>query len=198
MDAFTGAIPESQIRAFIAKLTGSAPDADVADLLEYGANALKAGDVTGAAQAYAKALQKDAKNVKAIAGLARAHIEGGDPERAAEVLAMAPEDVRDGDLDSARAALRLAQDAPGDLAPLKAASEAVPGDHAARLAYAKGLAGAGKHQEAMDQLFAIIEKDRDWNDGEARSALLDLFEAAGMTSDITRSGRRRLSSLLYS
>jgi putative thioredoxin len=94
--------------------------------------------------------------------------------------------------------LRLAQDAPGDLAPLKAASDAAPGDHAARLAYAKGLAGHGKHQEAMDALFAIIEKDRDWNDGEARSALLDLFEAAGMTSDLTRNGRRRLSSILYS
>jgi putative thioredoxin len=198
VDAFLGAQPESQIKAFIAKLTGTIPDSDLDDLFAMAADALKTGDAAGAAQAYAAVLQKDARNVKAIAGLARCYLEGGDAVRAEEVLAMAPEDAKDGDLDSARAALRLAQDAPGDLAPLKAAVDKAPGDHAARAAYAKGLAGHGKHKEAMDELFAIIEKDRDWNDGEARSSLLDLFEAAGMTSDLTRNGRRRLSSILYS
>ncbi len=198
VDAFLGAVPESQVKAFIAKLTGGTPQGDLDELFAMASEAIKAGDLAGAAQAYAAALQKDAKNVKAIAGLARCYLEGGDAVRAEEVLAMAPEDAKDGDLDSARAALRLAQEAPDDLAPLKAAIDKAPGDHAARAAYARGLAGHGKHKEAMEELFAIIEKDRDWNDGEARSSLLDLFEAAGMTSDLTRNGRRRLSSILYS
>ena len=198
VDAFLGAVPESQVKAFIAKLTGGTPQGDLDELFAMASEAIKAGDLAGAAQAYAAALQKDAKKVKAIAGLARCYLEGGDAVRAEEVLAMAPEDAKDGDLDSARAALRLAQEAPDDLAPLKAAIDKAPGDHAARAAYARGLAGHGKHKEAMEELFAIIEKDRDWNDGEARSSLLDLFEAAGMTSDLTRNGRRRLSSILYS
>ncbi|MEI7932211.1 MAG: thioredoxin domain-containing protein, partial [Alphaproteobacteria bacterium] len=140
VDAFLGAQPESQVKAFIAKLSGTIPDSDLDDLFAMAAEAMKAGDLAGAAQAYAAVLQKDARNVKGIAGLARCYLEGGDAVRAEEVLAMAPEDAKDGDLDSARAALRLAQDAPDDLAPLKAASDAAPADHAARFAYAKGLA----------------------------------------------------------
>ena len=200
VDAFLGAAPESQIKAFIAKLLeGAAKPADVTgDLLAAGAEAMALGDLAGAAEAYSHVLQADARNTRAIAGLARCYLEGGDAVRAGEVVAMAPEDARDAELDSVKAALKLAGDAPADITPLKAASDAAPNNHAARLAYARGLAGLGRHQEAADQLFAIIENDAEWNERAARTALLELFEAVGLSSEFTRAGRRRLSSLLYS
>ncbi len=200
VDAFLGALPESQVKAFIAKLieAGGKPEDVTGDLLAMGAEAMKLGDLAGAAEAFSHVLQADATNTRAIAGLARCYLEGGDAERAGEVLAMAAEDARDPELDSVRAALRLAGDAPADITPLKAASEAAPNDLAARLTYARGLAGLGRHQEAADQLFAIIEKDADWNERAARTALLELFEAVGLSSEFTRAGRRRLSSILYS
>ena len=47
-------------------------------------------------------------------------------------------------------------------------------------------------------LLQIVAKDRAWNDEAARKQLLTIFEAAGPGSDVTRSGRRRLSSILFS
>jgi len=111
---------------------------------------------------------------------------------------MAPEDAKDADLDGVRAALKLAAEAPGDLIQFEKALAANPGDLQARLDLAKGLAGVGRLQDAADELFGIIETDRDWNEGAARAQLLTVFEAAGLGSELARNGRRRLSALIFS
>jgi len=59
------------------------------------------------------------------------------------------------------------------------------------------LSGIGKMDQAMDELFVILETELNWNDQQARKMLLKLFEAAGSGSEITAKGRRRLSSLLF-
>ena len=201
VDAFMGAVPESQIKTFIDKLLAQAGGDDggaVDDLLAKAAESLKLGDIGGAAQGYAEVLQYAPDNVKAIAGLARVYLTGGDAEKAAEVIALAPPDAKDADLDGVRAALKLAAEAPGDLARFEKALAANPDDHAARLEVAKALAGLGRWDEAVEQLFTIIGKDVDWNEGAARAQLLTVFEAAGLTSELARNGRRRLSSLIFS
>jgi putative thioredoxin len=201
VDAFMGAVPESQIKTFIDKLVAQAGGGDngaLEDLLSMAAESFKLGDTGGAAQAYAEALQYAPDNVKAIAGLARCYLVGGDTERAAEVIAMAPPDAKDADLDGVRAALKLAAEAPDDLAQFERALAANPNDHQARLDLARALAGHGRLDQAVDQLFTIIETDRDWNEGAARAQLLTVFEAAGLSSELARNGRRRLSSLIYS
>ena len=198
VDGFQGAIPDSQIKAFIDKLIGPPAPSDLDELLAMAAESLSLGDVGGAAQAFAEALQMAPDNVKAIAGLARCYLMGGDTERASEVVAMAPADAKDADLDSVRAALSLAAEAPSDTAAFEARLAADADDHAARLELAKALAGRGQMDEAVDQLLTIIEQDRDWNEGAARAQLLTVFEAAGPTSETTKRGRRRLSSILFS
>ncbi|HET9160594.1 MAG TPA: co-chaperone YbbN [Caulobacteraceae bacterium] len=201
VDAFMGAVPESQIKTFIDKLIaqgGGGDDGAVDELLAMGAESFKLGDFGGAAQAYAEALQYAPENTKAIAGLARVYLAGGDAERAGEILAMAPPDAKDADLDGVRAALKLAAEAPSDFAEFEQKLAADPNDHQARLDLAKALAGHGRLDEAADQLFTIIQADREWNEGAARAQLLTVFEAAGLSSELARSGRRRLSSLIYS
>lgn len=200
VDAFMGAVPESQIKTFIDKLLSQAGGDDggaVDELLSMAAESMKLGDLGGAAQAYVQVLQYAPENIKAIAGLARCYLNGGDTERAAEILAMAPAEAKDADLDGVRAALKLAAEAPDDLRQFEQALVADPNDHAARLELAKALAGHGRLQDAVDQLFTILDKDPDWNEGAARAQLLTVFEAAGLTSEIARNGRRRLSSILF-
>jgi putative thioredoxin len=136
--------------------------------------------------------------VKAIAGLARVYLTGGDPHNAAELLKMAPAGDKDPDLESLRAAMKFVEDAPEDLTPFERAVENSPNDHSARLALAKALAGHGALDEAVDHLLKIIAADREWNDGAAKAVLLTVFDAAGQTSETTKAGRRRLSSILYS
>ena len=198
VDGFMGAVPDSQLKSFIDRLTGPAAPSDLDAVLAMAAESLQLGDVGGAAQAFAQALQLDPENLKAIAGLARCYLTGGDPERAREVVAMAPPGAKDAELDGVRAALALADEAPSDLAPFEQRLAKDAADHDARLELAKALAGRGQLDEAADQLLRIIEIDRDWNDGAARAQLLKVFEAAGPGSETARRGRRRLSSILFS
>ena len=201
MDGFLGALPESQVKAFIDRLMGGEGEDEgdgVEALLAMATESLAIGDVGGAAQAYAQVLQLDPKNLKAIAGLARCYLNGGDVERAKEVVAMAPADAKDAELDSVRAALALAEQAAGETAEFEQRLAKDPDDHEARLELSKILAGRGDLAGAVDHLLTIIAKDRAWNDEAARRQLLTVFEAAGPGSDVAKTGRRRLSALLFS
>ena len=198
VDAFQGALPESQVKAFVEKLSGPAGPSAIEDLIALGKESLEIGDIGGAAQAFAQALQTDPENIKALGGMARAYLLGGDTEGAAEVVAMAPANAKDPDLDAARAALALAQDAPSETAAFEQRLAADPDDHEARLELAKALAGTGRLQAAADHLLAIIARDRAWNDDAARKQLLTVFEAAGPTSEVAKQGRRKLSTILFS
>jgi putative thioredoxin len=198
VDGFMGAVTEKELKAFIERLSGPAEPSDLDAVLALAQESLELGDIGGAAQAFAQALQLDPQNLKAIAGLARCYLTGGDVERAREVADMAPADARDADLDGVRAALKLAAEAPSELAPLEQKLIADPKDHQARLELAKALAGGGDMEAAVDHLLKIVQADRDWNEGAARQQLLTVFEAAGAASEVTRQGRRRLSSILFS
>ena len=198
VDGFMGAVPDSKIKEFIQTLIGPAEPSDAEQILAYAKEALDAGDIGGAAQAYAQALQMEPENVKAIAGLARCYLTGGDAERAQEIVDMAPAGTKDAELDSVRAALALAGEAQSETGPFEKRLAADPEDHEARFELAKALAAQGRMESAADHLLTIIEKDRAWNDEAARKQLLTIFEAAGPTSEVAKKGRRRLSSILFS
>jgi putative thioredoxin len=198
VDGFMGAVPDSQLKTFIDRLAGEAPPSEIDELLALGAESLEVGDLGGAGQAYAQVLQLDPENVKAIAGLARCYLTGGDAERAAEVVAMAPAGAKEAELDSIRAALTLASEANAETAEFDQRLAADPDDHEARFELAKALAGQGDMMAASDHLLNIIARDREWNDQAARKQLLTIFEAAGPMSDVAKQGRRKLSSILFS
>jgi putative thioredoxin len=201
VDGFMGAVPESQLKTFVERLTkagGGGQDDGIEDALAMARESLELGDLGGAAQAYAQVLQHDPENVKALGGMARVYLAGGEPDRAREILEMAPADAKDADLDSVRAALALAAEAPADTGAVEKRLAASEDDHEARFELARALAGQQKFGLAVDQLLTIIEKDRDWNDGAARKQLLTVFEAAGPTSEVAKNGRRKLSAILFS
>ena len=198
VDGFTGALPESQIKAFVDRLAAQAP-ADASDeLITVGREALETGDLNTAAQAFARALQANPQDVRGLGGMARVYLDGGDLERAAEIVAMAPEGAKDPGLESVRAALALAVAAPAETAVFEARLATDAADHEARFELARALAGSGRLEAAADHLLQIIAADREWNEGAARAQLLTVFEAAGGASDLARQGRRRLSAILFS
>ncbi|WP_375204666.1 thioredoxin [Hyphococcus sp.] len=206
VDGFQGALPESEIKNFIDRLPQSDGAAGAMgqpdqDYVAAGEAAFENGDVTTAAHLFAQAAQTDPENVAALAGLARCHLALGDKDQARDTLAMIPEAKRtDPAVASVEAALSLAESGgeTGDIAALEAAAEGAPEDLDKRFALANGLLGAGAMEPAIDALLAIIERDRDWHEGEARQKLLTVFEALGQTHPATVRGRRRLSSILFS
>jgi putative thioredoxin len=199
-DGFMGALPESQVMAFLERLTKGSIGGEAKDLLNAADAALAAGDATNAATLYAELLAEDNTNIQALAGLARCYVETGAIEQAKQTLAMVPEAKRnDTAVAAARAALELAEQAKtlGPIAELEQKVAANPLDHQARFDLALALNGKGNRMEALEHLMSIVRRDRKWNDDGARKQLVQFFDAWGPTDEATIEGRKRLSSILF-
>ena len=219
VDGFMGALPDSQVKAFVAALAGGAGgDHDhhhhhggpehTAEVLAVAAEALAAGDIALAAQAYGHVLQDEPGNPDAVAGLARAYLINGDLERAQTTLAMAgPEGAQHPAIAAVQAELKpqeapQAQDVPApesaEVAALRAKLAADPSDHQARYDLAMALDAGGDRDGALAELLDLVRRDRKWNEEAARKQLVTLFEAMGFTDPRSIEGRRKLSGLLFS
>jgi putative thioredoxin len=199
-DGFMGALPESQVMAFLERLTKDRIGGEAQDLLKGADAALAEGDAAGAAAMYSELLAEDGGNVPALAGLARCYVETGALDQAKQTLAMIPEAKQnDAAVAAARAALELAEQSKniGPVDELEQKVAANPLDHQARFDLALALNGQGKRAEALDQLIAIVKRDRKWNDDGARKQLVQFFDAWGPTDEATVEGRKRLSSILF-
>ena len=203
IDAFQGALPESQLREFIERLVKNATQgrSPVDDLLEEAESALAAGDSARAAEIFGAVLKMQPGDVRAVAGLSQVALARGEREEARRLLDSLPEaEAGRPEVLKARAALDLAEAAEkaGDVAELEARVAASPDDLAARFDLAQALLARGDREAAAEHLIAIIRADRDWNEGAARTQLLKMFEAAGPKDPFTQTWRRRLSSILFS
>ncbi len=199
-DGFMGALPESQVTAFLERLTKDRIGGEAQDLLKAADAALAEGDAAGAVEMYAQLLAEDNANVSALGGLARAYVETGALEQARQTLAMVPEAKQnDAAVAAARAALELAEQAKtlGPISELEQKVAANPLDHQARFDLALALNGKGQRADALEQLIAIVKRDRKWNDDGARKQLVQFFDAWGPTDEATIDGRKRLSSILF-
>ena len=206
----TNARSESQLKGILDQLLAklplgaAAPDGepaqDLAPLLAMGEEVLAAGDGARAAGIFSQITEIAPENAQAQAGLVRALAMAGQIAEADAVLAALPEALAaDPAIERARTALDLMRAKPqeGELAGLRAAAEAAPGDMDAQLAYANAAFAAGERDAAAATLLAMVAADRAWNDGAARARLLQLLEAAGFEDPWGRAQRRRLSALLF-
>ena len=203
-DGFMGALPESQVKAFIDKVAGPAgadQAAEIAAVLEEASGLLAGGDIDGAAQLFAAILQADPDNTQAIAGLAECMIGANQHQRARELLTQLPEDLakapevqallkRIDQIDEARKH--------GDPVALEHTLSLNPDDHEARMKLAKILNVEGRREEAAEHLLLIMKRDRTFDDDGARKQLLQFFEVWGPKEPATVMARRKLSSILFS
>ena len=209
VDAFLGAIPESEVRKFTDKVMAQAPagvppegslEADIKAALDDAATALKNNDLSEAAQIYGMILQHVPDNAPALLGIARVYLAAGEVEQAQAAFDMVPEAERKGeDYTSLAAALKLKTEAASlsEADSLKARLEADPSDHQARYDLAVVLNAEGKRVEAAEELVALMRRDRAWNEDGARKKLLEFFEAWGPKDPATLKGRRLLSGVLF-
>jgi putative thioredoxin len=202
VDGFMGALPESQLKQFIDRLTGGGGSPLDEAMAEADAFAAE-GDHEGALAIYKEVLAQDPSHVKALGGALRAYLATGQDELAKTVLADLPEGMKKApEIVGVQAALDLkaqtAQVGDGaEMGTLEAKVAADPKDQQSRLDLAVARYGAGKREQAMDDLLEMVRKDRKWNDEAARKQLVKFFEALGPADPLTVQGRRRLSSILF-
>ncbi len=200
VDGFQGALPGSQIDAFVKKAAALAGDGGLSEAIAAAEEMLEEGAAADAAETFAAILAEEPENAAAYAGLVRAHIAAGDLDQAEAVLNGAPAAISSApELEAAHAQLELARQAreAGPVDELRARVEANPDDLQARFDLALADHAAGKIGEAVDELLEIVRRDPEWNEGAAKKQLFTIFEALKPDDPIALNGRRKLSSLLF-
>ena len=204
VDGFQGAVPGSEIQAFVDRVVALGGDAEetggLTDALKAAEEMLSEGNATDAAQTFSAIIQEDPNNVASYAGLVKAHLMLNDLSEAEAILNGAPAEISDApELEAVRAQLELAKQAEnaGPIDDLKAAVQLNADDHKARLELATALHAAGETNEAVSQLLELFQRDRDWNEGAAKVQLLNIFDALPDNDAIALNGRRKLSSLIF-
>jgi putative thioredoxin len=202
VDAFVGAVPESQIKQFVQRLGGPEGPSPVEEAMAMAKEALQNGDYDSAGGIFSQVLQQEADNLDAQAGLARALIGKNEFAHARELLSRVPkEQLGHAEIAAAHSALELAEQgskAMGEADQYRARLATDANDHEARFELATALFGAGQREEGIDELLTLFRKDRAWNEEAARKQLVKFFEVMGPTDPLTLSSRRRLSSLMFS
>lgn len=204
----TSAGTESQLSAMVDQLLQKLPinkegeetQQDIAPLIAMGEELLTESDNERAAVVFTQILDIAPDNLDAHSGLIRAMVAAGHVREAEAALgSLTPELANDPALDRARATLQLAKDRPdeGELQALNKNVDANPQDHQARYDLACALFAMGDHDVAASHLLAIIEANKDWNEGAARAKLLSLFEMVGLEDEWVSATRRKLSALLF-
>ena len=202
VDAFMGAVPGSEIEAFIDRLVEASGGNDgLNEALDAADEMLAEGAASDAAQTFAAILQEAPENPRALAGLIRAYIALGDLDNARAFLAGVPEALHgDPAVMAAIAELDLKSAGGGDsgeIAGLRAAAEANPADNQALLDLSVALAAAGENDEAVETLLALFARDMEWNESAAKEQLIKIFDMLGPKDPLTQKGRRRMSSIVF-
>ncbi|QDC07785.1 thioredoxin [Oceanicola sp. D3] len=202
VDGFQGALPESQLKEFVAKIAALAPEADggLADAINAAEEMLEEGAAADAAEVFAGVLEEEPENAQAYGGLVRAYIAAGQVEQADALLNNAPEAVAtSAEVEAARAQIDLLKQAEsaGPVAELTAAVEADPDNHQARFDLATALHANGDTEAAVDHLLELFRRDREWNDGAAKTQLFTIFDALKPQDPVVLTGRRKLSSMIF-
>lgn len=204
VDGFQGAVPQSEITAFVDRVIkaagGESPTDTLNDAVEAAEEMLGEGQAEDAAQTFAAILGEDPLHAGAYGGLVRAHIAMGELDQAEGLLNGAPIEISKApELEAAHAQLELARQAAnaGPVAELAAAVEADGNDHQARFDLAQALYATGDTAGAVDHLLEVFKRDREWNDGAAKTQLFTIFDALKPNDPVVLNGRRKLSSMIF-
>ena len=203
IDGFQGALPNSEIDAFVGKVVetgGVDGSGGLSDALDSAEEMLEEGAAGDAAQVFSAIIEEDNQNVKAYSGLARAKLSLDDIEGAEAVLNGVPAEISENsEIEAVFARIALARQmlAVGPLLELEAAVSSDPADNKARFEYSQALYAADKLAEAVAQLLELFRNDPDWNDCAAKVQLFTIFDALEANDPIVLNGRRKLSSMIF-
>ena len=203
VDGFQGAVSASEIKAFIDRVVaanGGEAESGLDSAIMSAEQMLSEGEFEAAIETFSAILEEDANNLKSYIGLIKCHIAAGDLDQAEAILNGAPLEISESpEIESVHAQIELAKQArdAGPINDLVSLIEKKPGDHDARFKLAQALHGAGQIEDAVDQLLELFKRDREWNDGAAKSQLFIIFEALEPNNAIVLNGRRKLSSLIF-
>ena len=200
VDGFSGAVPESQIKSFIDRILGDTKP-PMEQALDAAKDMLANGNAEESLEIYRQVQTEAPENEIATAGIIRSLLALNNREAVSEIIqSLGPEMKSRPEVAAAISASELNEAAgPGtDIGPLRQRVDDEPGDPEARFNLAMGLFANGQTEDAMDEFLELVKINQDWNDQAGRVQLLKVFDTLGPTHELTITGRKRLSALLFS
>lgn len=196
VDAFMGIVSEQKLQAFLSRLTemmGIPEDLNLEETLKQAQEAFDKGDYEEASRFFAKILKQMPEQENALAGLAHCYLMAGTPEPAEDILKQIPDDKKK---------TPQADSLINHLALIKEAKDYVSKDekNSLEISYQNSLKGFLENhaQKAIEELLTLIQTDRNWQDGLAKTTLLKVFAALGHSHSLTLENRRKLSTMIFS
>ena len=203
VDGFQGAVSASEIKAFVDRVVaagGGEPESGLESAVASAEQMLSDGDFEAAIETFSAILEEDPSNLKSYVGLIKSHIAANDLDQAEAILNGAPLEISQSpEIETVHAQIELAKQArdAGPINDLALLVEEKPDDNEARFKLAQALHGAGQVENSVEQLLELFRRDREWNDGAAKSQLFIIFDALEPNNEIVLNGRRKLSSLIF-
>ena len=203
VDGFQGAVSASEIKAFVERVVaanGGEAESGLDSAVASAEQMLEEGDLEAAIETFSAILQEDSNNLKSFIGLIKAHLALDELDQAEAILNGMPSEIsQNPEVESLHAQIELAKQAL-DAGPINELTQLVDqnsDDHESRFRLAQALHGAGQVEDAVNHLLELFKRDREWNDGAAKSQLFVIFEALEPNDAIVLNGRRKLSSLIF-
>jgi len=200
VDGFQGALPASELKAFVEKVGALGGDGGLSEAIEAAETMLTEGEAADALETFAAILEEEPENALAYSGLLRSHLALDQVPQAEAALAAVPAKIATAkEVEAVRAQIALIHQAAnaGPEAELRSAVEADPDNLQARFDLATALHAAGKIEEAVDMLLDLFRRDREWNEAAAKTQLFTIFDALPPKDPIALKGRRKLSSIIF-
>ena len=203
VDGFQGAVSASEVKAFVERVVaanGGKAESGLDSAVQSAEQMFEESDFEAAIETFSAILQEDNNNLKSYIGLIKSHIALGDLDQAEAILNGMPMELsQKTEVEHIHAQIELAKQAldAGPINDLAQLVETNPQDHESRFKFAQALHGSGRVEDAVEQLLELFKRDRDWNDGAAKSQLFIIFEALKPNDPIVLNGRRKLSSLIF-
>ena len=203
VDGFQGAVSASEIKAFVDRVVaanGGEVESGIDSAVKSAEQMLTEGDFEAARETFSAILEEDPNNLKSFIGLIKCNIAVDDLDQAEAILNGVPLEIsKSPEFESIHAQIELAKQArdAGPINDLILLVKDKPDDHNARFKLAQALHGAGQIEEAINHLLELFKRDKEWNDGAAKSQLFTIFEALEPNNALVLNGRRKLSSMIF-
>ena len=195
LEEFSGAIPESAVREFLARIIPSP-----AEELRVAAGLARAeGDSERALQLLAEASKLDMANEQVRLDAADILLSMNQLEEAKRLLdSLSPNTRMDENARQiiAKLSFALGGQQVGDETGLRKKIAAAPDDMETRMQLANLLVAAGRYQEGLDELLDMVRRNRAWNDDTPRKTILAVFNMLGGQGELVSVYRRKLASAL--
>lgn len=189
-----GALPEAELEAFLQRILPSLADREVAAAEQLQAD----GKLEEAESLLRRAVETDPRSDRALLALARVLAERDEDEEALRLLERIGPGSHRQEADRLAAALRVLRPAEGDVRTLEERVATAPADLEARMQLAQQYAAMSQFDRALDQYLDVLRRDKEYRDGAARKAMLDIFELLGSDSELAERYRSELARTLFS